>query len=95
MLAIVGTGFFQRGIALESLLSAVILLIPTLCMGILFPLLLDFAATRRSPVKPGLLVGANTLGSVVAPLFIGFFCYHMRAFSTACCWRRDFAQFWL
>lgn len=73
LLAIVGTGFFQRGIALESILSAVILLIPTICMGILFPLLVNFDGSLKSSVKPGLLVAANTLGSVVAPLFIGFF----------------------
>ncbi|HET9866058.1 MAG TPA: fused MFS/spermidine synthase, partial [Nitrospira sp.] len=57
---LLGFGFVRRGILLESLVSAFILLGPTLCMGVIFPLLLD-VARRRSLVAPmGSLVAANT-----------------------------------
>lgn len=48
---LIGFGFVRRGILLESLVSAFILLCPTLCLGVIFPLLLD-VARRRSLVAP-------------------------------------------
>lgn len=71
--AAVGLGFFRRGVVLESLLSALILLVPALCMGVIFPLLLDAARGRSRPAPVGLLVAANTAGSVAGPLAAGFF----------------------
>ncbi|HEX8129090.1 MAG TPA: hypothetical protein VF527_08320, partial [Pyrinomonadaceae bacterium] len=68
-----GLGFVRRGVILESLLSALILLIPALCMGIIFPLLLDAARGRARSASLGLLVAANTVGSVAAPLVAGFY----------------------
>ncbi|HLG14063.1 MAG TPA: fused MFS/spermidine synthase [Blastocatellia bacterium] len=73
LLRLVGLGFLRRAIAVESLLSAAIIFVPTLCMGIIFPLLLDLAKSSPHSDRVGLLVGANTLGSVVAPLAAGFF----------------------
>lgn len=69
---LLGFGFVRRGILLESLVSAFILLAPTLCMGVIFPLLLD-VARRRSLVAPiGLLISANTIGSVLGAIAAGF-----------------------
>ncbi|MDQ3803179.1 MAG: fused MFS/spermidine synthase [Acidobacteriota bacterium] len=68
-----GTGFVRRGIILESLLSAFILLVPAVCMGVIFPLLLDAARGRERGGPVGLLVAANTVGSVLGPLAAGFF----------------------
>ncbi|MCA1636361.1 MAG: fused MFS/spermidine synthase, partial [Acidobacteria bacterium] len=69
-----GLGFVRRGVLLESLVSAFILLVPALCMGVLFPLLLD-AARGRAPhgYSVGSLVAANTVGSVLGPIAAGFF----------------------
>ncbi|MFN2414164.1 MAG: fused MFS/spermidine synthase [Pyrinomonadaceae bacterium] len=68
-----GAGFVRRGVVLESLLSAFVLLAPAVCMGVVFPVLLDAArgSSRRAPV--GMLVAANTAGSVLGPLAAGFF----------------------
>ncbi|MCA1616377.1 MAG: tetratricopeptide repeat protein [Acidobacteria bacterium] len=68
-----GLGFVRRGVILESLLSALILLAPAVCMGVIFPLLLDAARGRQRPAPVGLLVAANTVGSVLGPLVAGFF----------------------
>jgi spermidine synthase len=68
-----GLGFVRRGVILESLLSALILLIPALCMGVIFPLLLDAARGRARSAPLGLLVAANTIGSVAGPLVAGFY----------------------
>jgi len=65
-----GAGFVRRGVVLESLLSALVLLVPAVCMGVVFPLLLDAARARAGRV--GLLVAANTAGSVLGPLAAGF-----------------------
>lgn len=62
----IGYGFVQEAIGLESLLCALVLLVPALCMGVLFPLLLDLAVA-----KEGMLVAANTVGSTVGPLVAG------------------------
>jgi spermidine synthase len=67
-----GAGFVRRGVILESLLSAFILIVPAVCMGIIFPLLLDAARGGRRPAPVGLLVAANTVGSVLGPLAAGF-----------------------
>ncbi len=42
-------------------------------MGVLFPLLLGAAHVRGVSARPGLLVAANTFGSVAAPLVAGFY----------------------
>jgi spermidine synthase len=55
------------------LLSAFILLAPAVCMGVIFPLLLDAARGRTRAATLGLLVAANTAGSVAGPLVAGFF----------------------
>ncbi|HEY0171975.1 MAG TPA: fused MFS/spermidine synthase [Pyrinomonadaceae bacterium] len=68
-----GLGFVRRGVILESLLSAFILMVPAVCMGILFPLLLDAAGSRARHARVGTLVAANTVGSVLGPLAAGFF----------------------
>jgi spermidine synthase len=62
-----GLGFVRRGVVLESVLSAVVLLVPTVCMGLTFPALLALARERI-----GGLVAANTLGAVLGPLIAGF-----------------------
>lgn len=67
-----GVGFVGRGILAESFLSALMLLLPTTLMGISFPLLIDLARLAKSGSGLGKLVGANTLGAVIAPLLVGF-----------------------
>jgi spermidine synthase len=69
-----GMGFVRRGVILESIISALILLVPALCMGVIFPLLLNAARGRDRSAPPlGLLVAANTVGSVAGPLVAGFY----------------------
>lgn len=69
---LLGLGFVRRGVILESLLSAFLLLAPALCMGVIFPLLLDAARRGSGRAPVGLLVAANTVGSVAGPLAAGF-----------------------
>jgi len=68
-----GLGFVRRGVILESLLSAFILLVPAVLLGVIFPLLLDAAGGRARQRPVGMLVAANTFGSVLGPLAAGFF----------------------
>ena len=71
--AVLGLGFVRRGVLLESLVSAFVLLVPTLCMCVIFPLLLAAARGRAHAAPVGSLVAANTVGSVLAPVAAGFF----------------------
>lgn len=66
-----GPGVVSRNIVLESVVSGLLLLVPTACMGILFPLLVDLAVSTRPSAPLGALVAANTVGSTVGPLVSG------------------------
>jgi spermidine synthase len=61
--SVLGAGFLQRGVFMESLVSGALLLLPAACMGAIFPSLLDLTASR-----PGGPVGANTAGALAGSL---------------------------
>lgn len=69
------TSSFGWLLLVRTLVSALILLVPTILMGMTFPLMVRFLAGRRDTFgrDTGLLYGVNTVGGVVGCALAGFF----------------------
>lgn len=68
-----GLGLLSRGLALESLVCGLLLFVPAVIMGMLFPALLQLADPSGARSAWGRLIGANTAGAVAGAVCAGSF----------------------
>jgi len=69
--AALGSGFVRQAVAVESLASGAVLLLPCTGLGFVFPLLVDLG--RAQGPRVGSLLAVNSLGCVAGPLAAGLF----------------------